>query len=353
MELLERGRAWVDGNPTATGSIRQRTGDFRVDERLGFEASGEGEHVLLQVEKTGLNTVDVANMLAAHAGSSIRDVGYSGLKDKYAVCTQWFTVRCSAGVDWAALQQGGMRILKAQRHGRKLKRGTHRANRFLIRVVLDDMDRVDLERRLDRIRSSGVPNYFGEQRFSRRYAGNLDRLLAGKRMTRTERSMTLSAIRSDLFNRVLDRRVRDGTWCFSLPGEYVNLDGSRSGFAARDDDPDVAPRIAAMDLHPTGPLYGAGPNPASGVAASLEESVLREHQDYCEFLIRQGLKMERRPTRCVVRDLKWRFDEGERILELGFVLGRGHYATSVLREVLDYEDMARAGDPAHTGSSRS
>ena len=345
IDLSAEQRARAYDLPTTKGRIRQRTADFRVDECLGFEASGDGEHVLLQVEKSGCNTLDVVNILAAHAGSTRRDVGYSGLKDKHAVCTQWFTVRCVSGVDWGALERPGVRILKADRHRRKLRRGSHRANRFLIRAGIDRLDRADLDTRLEHIRSGGVPNYFGEQRFGRRYAENADRLLAGRPLARSQRSLTLSAVRADLFNRVLDRRVRDRNWNVALPGEYVNLDGSRSGFPVLGGDPDIAPRIVSLDLHPTAPLYGAGPNPASGEVASMEAEVLGGHQALCELLVHQGLRMERRPTRIAVRDLQWRVDETGRTLELGFVLGRGQYATSVLREVLDYEDVTRTGHP--------
>lgn len=336
---VERARAL--GAPISAGRIRRRAGDFRVDEILGFEASGKGGHLLLQIEKSSFNTIDVAKMLAAHAGVALRDVGYSGLKDKHAVCTQWFTVPVSSSVDWDAFERPGCRVLSRERHSRKLKRGTHPANRFRIMVAFDKLDAADLDRRLCAARDGGVPNYFGEQRFGRRFEDNARRLLEGARLPRMERSMTLSGIRSDLFNRVLERRVRGGSWNTPLPGEYVNLDGTRSGFAARDGDPDVARRVEAMDLHPTAPLYGGGKNPARGEAATLEAVVLGEFQPWCEVLAGAGLQMERRPTRCSVRELDWRLDGHEAVLALGFVLRRGQFATSVLRELLNYRDVTR------------
>lgn len=335
---MERARAM--GVPASTGRIRQCAGDFRVDECLGFDASGAGGHLLLQVEKTGLNTIDVAKALAGYAGAALRDVGYSGLKDRHAVCTQWFSLPYAPSVDWQDWEPPGLRILRRDRHHRKLKRGTHRANRFRLRVVLEEFDAADMDRRLCAVRSGGVPNYFGEQRFGRRFEDNSRRLLQGVRLPRIQRSLALSGIRSELFNRVLDRRVCGGSWRTALPGEYVNLDGTRSGFAAAG-DPGVPRRIEAMDLHPTGPLYGGGVNPATGEAAALEDAVMGEFRPWCDVLARAGLKMERRPTRCAPRELEWRLDSSDGILELGFVLRRGQFATSVLREVLDYRDMSR------------
>jgi tRNA pseudouridine13 synthase len=336
---LERNHAL--GAPATVGRIRLRAEDFRVDECLGFEPAGSGGHLLIQVEKRGVNTVDAAGMLARHAGAAPRDTGYSGLKDRHAVCTQWFTLPFIEGVDWQALPPG-IRILRCERHHRKLKRGSHHGNRFRIRAVLDRIDGVDLENRLRAVRSGGVPNYFGEQRIGRRFEDNARQLLEGRRLPRLQRGMTLSGIRSDLFNRVLQRRVAEGCWNAVLPGEFVNLEGTRSGFAARDDDADIARRIGVMDLHPTGPLYGSGANPATGRAASLEDEVLGRYEPWCELLASAGLKLERRPTRCVARDLDWRLDQAEGVLELDFVLRRGQFATSVLREILDYRDVTRA-----------
>jgi len=313
-----------------------------VEERLGFQPDGDGPHWWLRVEKTGFNTADVARMLAAHLGVPLRNVGYSGLKDRYAVCTQWFSLPHCPTADWPGFEAPGVRILEAVRHRRKLKRGVHQLNRFDITVALEEWDPGSLSRRLACIGDQGAPNYFGEQRFGRHYQENVRRLAAGEHLARMQRSMTLSAIRADLFNRVLDERVRRGSWRLALPGEYVNLDGTRSGFPAGDGDPAMAGRIEALDLHPTGPLFGAGDNPAAGEAARLETAVLVRQGTLCRVLARHGLRLERRPTRCRVLDLRWALDGHEGTLRLGFALRRGQFATAVLREILDYEDVTRA-----------
>lgn len=119
---IELPGARARGTPPSSGRIRTCAEDFRVEELLGFRASGDGPHLLLRVEKTRRNTVDVVRMLAAYAGLSVRDVGYSGLKDKHAVASQWFTVPYSPGVDWEAFDGSGVRILGYERHHRKLRR---------------------------------------------------------------------------------------------------------------------------------------------------------------------------------------------------------------------------------------
>lgn len=64
--------------------------DFMVVEKLGFEPDGEGEHVWVNIRKTGCNTQFVADHLARFAGIHARSVVYAGLKDRHAVTEQWF-----------------------------------------------------------------------------------------------------------------------------------------------------------------------------------------------------------------------------------------------------------------------
>ncbi len=52
------------GPPAARGVLRQRPGDFRVRELLGFDPSGDGEHDFLLVRKESANTRWVAQQLA-------------------------------------------------------------------------------------------------------------------------------------------------------------------------------------------------------------------------------------------------------------------------------------------------
>jgi len=56
------------GGAAGRGRLRVELEDFRVDEELGFEPSGEGEHRLLHVEKRDSNTDWVAKAIATCAG---------------------------------------------------------------------------------------------------------------------------------------------------------------------------------------------------------------------------------------------------------------------------------------------
>lgn len=320
------------GAPLFHGRLRQCPEDFQVVERLGFDPAGSGDHDWLWVEKTGQNTHWVARSLARHAGVAVRDVGYAGLKDRHAVTRQWFSVprRPSMVVDWTAFDESGISILETARNARKLRRGSHRGNRFRI-LLRGSVPADDVAGRLANIQVSGVPNYFGEQRFGRD-AGNLalaHSLFEGRRLKREKRSIALSAARSFLFNEILSGRVADATWDRALPGDILNLDGSGSQFPCPEPDATIEERCRLMDLHPTGALWGTEQGAPS--ASDLEREVARRYAGFAQGLESAGLRMERRPLRVRVSGLGWKTsDDG---LTLEFELPRGSFATAVIREI--------------------
>jgi len=327
--------ARVTRSPPCQARFKLCPQDFRVEELLGFEPDGAGAHAWLKLEKTGMNTDFLARRLARIAGVAPRAIGYSGLKDRQAVTSQWFSIDLAGReeADWSALEDEGVRVLTRTRSGRKLRRGSHRGNGFVL--LLRDLqgDAAALEAVLRRIRVEGVPNYFGPQRFGRD-GGNLaaaTALIAGRLRPgdRKRRGLYLSTARSFLFNQVLSRRVAEVSWNRLLAGEAVMLAGSRSFFLATDTDPGLQQRLAAFDIHPSRPLWGRGDPACAGGALALGA-----YGHFRTGLETAGLRQERRALRVLPADLEWQFlPDG--VLRLAFTLPAGAYATSVLRELIE------------------
>lgn len=332
--------AW--GGPRGRGRLRADPADFRVVEIPVTEPEGQGEHLWVYVRKTGANTDWVARALARHAGVSPAAVSYAGMKDRHAVTEQWFSIQMPGmdAPDWNVFAEPGVEILRMARHGRKLKRGALRGNRFSLVIRAFDGDQDCIEHRLGQIAAHGVPNYFGDQRFGRD-GGNLaqaDALFAGTlRASRTQRGLYLSAARSALFNRVLAERVRDGSWCAPRAGDVLQLDGRSACFVFDPDDATLAPRLEAMEVHCTGPLVGRGDTLVRDAALAAENVWLAPWRAWCEGLAKQGVEAARRSLRVRVADLEWHWNADERSLALRFALAAGSFATSVLRELVDGE----------------
>ncbi|MCJ8315142.1 MAG: tRNA pseudouridine(13) synthase TruD, partial [Saccharospirillaceae bacterium] len=166
-----------------SGEIKQSSEDFVVEEIISFEPTGEGEHLFLWVQKRNQNTTWLAKQIARWAKVEPRKVNFGGLKDRYAITRQWFSIYLpgKADPDLEKFKLEGCEILKTIRHNKALKHSALRGNLFTIKVSnlalnnkpLQESDLSNIINRIELLKTNGIPNYFGEQRFGID-AGNLD-----------------------------------------------------------------------------------------------------------------------------------------------------------------------------------
>ncbi len=313
------------GDPFIDGDVRSNPDDFVVVENLGFEPEGDGEHLFVYLQKTGVNTDWVVERLAGFAGVHRSDVGFCGLKDRHAVTTQWFSIYQPRPVDldWTAFaaQLPAVELMTVTRGRRKLRRGQHMSNRFSITLrSLSGVDDVRLQALLHRIAADGVPNYFGEQRFGRD-GGNLNKaeewFVRGRPVRqRHEKSLVMSAARSYLFNKVLALRVSLNNWFSVVPGDVVEQG------------------------KPALPMWGRGRSATESLARQIEDEALEGLQAWQFGLEHCGLQQERRAAIARPENLVWEL--GENQLKLQFELPPGQYATAVLRELGNWQNRAQS-----------
>lgn len=312
--MFELDFAYAFGRPEVTADFRVELDDFVVDENLGFEPEGQGEHIYLQIQKRGVNTEWLAKQLARFAEVKTMDVSYCGMKDRHARTTQWFSVYKPKGKirpwDQFAEFAGDEVVVMQQTVGtKKLRRGQHQANDFAIRLRGLSQPLESLDHKLKILREQGAPNYFGEQRFGHNRQ-NLSSAAIWMADTRgqnpgSNRAIWMSAMRSYVFNRVLHHRLME-----------TSLDN-----------------LSAM----TGPMWGRGR--LTGADADWELACLAGLEPVLNGLEHCGMNQERRPLWISLPGLCWEFlDETDVLLK--FSLGSGQYATSVLRELAVVNDRS-------------
>ena len=312
---------WPTAYPAsgASATLKRLNEDFIVTELPLQPPCGQGEHIWLDVEKNGANTAFVAQQLAEAAGVQEGDVGYAGLKDRYAVTRQWFSVYLPKGEtpDLTLLQHPEFKVLGQSRHVKKLRPGDLQGNRFriVLRDVSGDRDALAaIEANLQAMAAQGVPNYFGAQRFG--FDGG--NVMQGQAMLAREirvrnpkkKSIYLSAVRSFVFNEVLALRIQQGLWGKTLPGDVIDASG-----------------------RPTEPLWGRGRVVSTEEAQTLENAVAARHATLCDGMEHAGLDQERRALVASPVDLSWEWPQAHQLV-LTFALPAGTYATSVLNEIL-------------------
>jgi tRNA pseudouridine13 synthase len=304
----------------AGATLKGLNEDFIVTELPLQLPSGAGEHIWLEIEKNGANTAFVAQQLAAAAGVQDWDVGYAGLKDRYAITRQWFSIYLPIGKgkgetpDLTQLQHPEFKVLSQSRHVKKLRPGDLQGNRF--RIVLRGVsgDPEAIEANLKAVASQGAPNYFGAQRFGFE-GGNVEQgraMLAREIRVRNPKTkgIYLSAVRSFVFNEVLALRIQQGLWGKTLPGDVMDEAG-----------------------RPTGPLWGRGRVIVTDQTQALENGVAERHATLCDGMEHAGLDQQRRALVASPVDMTWEWPQADQLV-LTFSLAAGSYATSVLKEIL-------------------
>ena len=332
--------AYLKTAPKQTALLKAECADFVVKENLGYSMAGEGEFVAVRVRKTDANTLFVGEKLAQFAGISARNMSYAGLKDRRAVTEQWFSLQMPGKTtpDFGDFQLEGIEILEVTRHNRKIRTGSLDGNYFDI-LLRNAIENDDLKVRLENLSKFGFPNYFTEQRFGRD-GHNLTQALRWAKgeiqvKDRKKRSFYLSAARSEVFNLVVSERLKQGVANRVLPNDIVQLSGSHSWFVAdeKEDLNVLQLRLEQGDLQLTAPLIGETAQPA----CSLENDIVQQHQDIVKLMKQERLKPARRPLLMKPKDFNWQFEETG--LRLKFYLPAGSYATALVRELVNIEEM--------------
>ena len=284
------------------GFIKGSANDFVVKEIPAEIPVGTGEHVYLKIRKRHANTHWVAEQLAEFCDLKTIDIGYAGRKDRHALTEQWFSCYLpNSEPIWDKLSIEGVEVLCVKRHFCKLRRGNLRGNYFAIKVSEISSKELILRDRLELIRDGGFPNYFGSQRFGRDNLARAKSFLRRGEERGGERGMLISAMRAYLFNECLSYFLS----CGRIPEH--------------------------------GPLFGRSRDPQVGEDILSSESLL-----YVERLRRLRVKADRRCTLVRPLDFRWHFKKD--FLLLSFRLPAGSFATSLLRELVEYEDLAGRGD---------
>ena len=317
--------------------------NFVVEEIPAYQPGGVGEHTYVWIEKRGVTTGEAVRRVARGAGVADREVGYAGQKDWHATTRQFLSVpgwAPEAALEWS---DEGVRVLRAERHGNKLRLGHLKGNRF--EVVLEQLaagEGESIEGRLRAMAREGVPNRFGEQRFGA--AGdNVAVALAVLRRERRERDhrkrqFLMSALQSAVFNRALELRAQSGGLLKLRTGDVLQKRES-GGLFITDDLQRDGERVEAGEVVPTGPLPGNRERepPEGTEARRLEDEAMALVGVGREELATLGraLPGARRPVVVPVTLGEPAVQaEGPDRVRLRFELPSGSYATVVVEALL-------------------
>lgn len=152
------------------GLIRQSNEDFFVDEVPLQLPSGEGPNTWIHMEKNGRTTLDVVLDIARELHISRKRTGFAGMKDRSAITRQWLCISNITPEELPDFNEvlHNVKILEIKQNQKKLRMGQLRGNKFKINIRNTEdpaEDQEIAEKVLESLKITGVPNYYGYQRF--------------------------------------------------------------------------------------------------------------------------------------------------------------------------------------------
>jgi tRNA pseudouridine13 synthase len=338
------------------GQLRATPEHFLVEEIALYTPQGDGQHLYVNLTKVGLTTKEVQEQLARLFKLRPGEVSFAGMKDKYARTTQTFSLNVGhqSPATVAQFLADAMQRIRdnlnvevhwADLHRNKLRLGHLLGNRFVITItnVEGELDEAAIraQRIVEAMGRSGVPNFFGPQRFG----GSGSNVRQGMAMLLGERTKSAhwlrrllsTAYQSYLCNRYLARRVEMGGFERILSGDVAKKHATGGMFAVTDAATEQ-PRYVAQEISFTAPMVGPKMWAATDEAAELEAEILAESPVTMEHLAQFGVEGTRRMGRLLLPDCTVAVNEELQGVTVAFALPKGAFATTILREVMKRDE---------------
>jgi len=330
-------RIYLDEKEPIHFKFEQNKDDFIVDE-IGLEWKGNGNFIILQVQKIELTTWDMVAAFAKHLNINAEKIGYAGLKDKHATTTQYISIESKYEKELKKFRHPQVKILNKTRHTHSIRMGDLEGNRFHINLFeVNQIQAGQIEKLARKSEKLGLPNYFGYQRFGR----DEDSIDQAKAMIEGElhiedaklKKFLISIYQSVFFNEWLQERVslsrkENNSKFMLLEGDiYMTTEGKLF-------TPKNIPQkdFEAKKVLPTGLLCGRDVFRARGKAREIEE----KYDD--GFLYDKGL---RRSAIIFPKDIELEYNNNFDMMKVAFTLPKGSYATVFLENIASKEFKAK------------
>lgn len=345
--------------------------DFVVRELPLYDFSGDGEHLILHIQKKDLTTPQALSIISSATGAKIRDMGFAGLKDKQGLTSQFISLPSVFENALKHINSDKLSILNITKHNNKIRTGYLKGNSFFIRLKkVSPSDAVRLENAINFLSQNGLPNYFGFQRFGK-FGDNalkglelLNALNNGQKskLNPKMQNFLLSAFQSELFNRYLSFRLKINHFAREFSAQElakifnINKDDAKQIKAQKQFFKLI--RGEVLGHYPSGALFlceslddeiiafnekrkspqilllGKKAFSSKDLAKELEDAVFAPFYIY-ESLLSGG----RRHGVIYPSDISYKYDEQNAHFRLSFSLVKGAYATIFLREILRRDDI--------------
>ncbi|MDQ7045997.1 MAG: tRNA pseudouridine(13) synthase TruD [Sulfurimonas sp.] len=324
-------REYLQNGEVMDFDFEQNEKDFVVDEIPHVKyTSNKGNFLILHVKKVEMTTWDMIAVFAKTLDVPAEKIGYAGLKDKHATTTQYISVEVKFEKALKKFRHKHIKIIATHKHKHAIRMGDLAGNRFHINLYgVDNIEAGRIDKLSLKAAKSGLPNYFGYQRFGR----DGDSIEQAKAMIDGElhvedaklKKFLISIYQSVFFNewlreRVLLSREKNAGKYMLLSGDIYQTEDGKIFTPKQIPNKD----FADAKVMPTGLLCGRNVYRARDEAREIEE----KYDDL--FLYEKGL---RRAAIIFPKDIESKYNKDFSVYSIAFTLPKGAYATVFLENI--------------------
>ncbi len=304
--------------------IKQLPEDFIVKEISNVKIEDKGPYSYFILKKKNYDTVRAVERIAAELKMPPKFIGFAGNKDRKAITEQMISIKTTKKINDLKLDDIDLKYIG--KGNEPISLGSHEGNQFVITIRNLTSREIYKIRKISKTKLS-VPNYFGEQRFSKNNigigrsmikkdfkkalelaglkVGNNDYVGGLRKINKKILTLYLHAYQSYLFNETISH--------------YLKINKNKS--------------LKNIKI----PIIGFGTETSNNQLGKIISNILKKEKiSLRDFIIRQmpelSLEGAERGLFAEVKDFKIR-KLGKGKATLSFYLPKGSYATVVIKEL--------------------
>jgi tRNA pseudouridine13 synthase len=324
--------------------LKQIQEDFIVTEITNIKSEKEGNVSYYWLEKKNYNTLDAVKTIARKLNLKEKEIGFAGSKDKQAITKQLISIKRVKKEKVHSLELKDINLTFYGYGNKPISLGELTGNKF--KIVIRNLEDYQIEK------TNFIENYFDEQRFSKHNveigrhlikkqfkeaAELIDNFKVKEHLTKCQNDYVgaikklqirllrfyVNAYQSYLWNETLAQYLKNGKKVKYSQGEFV---------------------FSKEKLNLKIPLIGFASSISKELQPIIEEIMQKEKLNYLDFVIKQipelSLEGELRNAFIDVNDLiiskeqEDELNEGKKKVKISFSLGKGSYATMVVRKII-------------------
>lgn len=310
--------------------IKQKPEDFVVEEITNIVPENEGSFVYFWMKKKNLNTLQAIEYIAKALHTQSKFINFAGIKDKVAVTTQLISIKGKTREQVERLNIMDIELKFLGYKNESIHLGELEGNKF--KIILREVNGKI-------IKKTKFVNYFGEQRFSEYNP------IIGKAIIKREFKVALQFIEKS--NSFYFRKIQEHL--NEKPNDYVNalklIPKKLLKLYINSYQSEIWNKTVELYLQndKSGeniqiPLIGFGLEIENVELKKIISQIMKEEKiSFRDFLIKAlpDLSVEG-DSRNLYMDIKnFELQQEGKIVSLNFQLGKGNYATEVVRQLFN------------------